>query len=701
MRDAGTLRPVSRQIGLSAWLGLLLRALSGLARRGARGRLAENTSPGHGQEPETAPSPKDPPTPDSVSEATGTLGSEGDGTVAASRSHSDSLAPHPAKDTCLEREPQQGRPPLADAVVVPEPDAGERADTAVVLPLVIGDAADLSPQPHCVAPHPAEVDDPAADVGGAVENALLPHPAVPQVSVRDGPVREVLLAEAWTKESPGAADQRPSDPQLIEAPPAEPARHDADVLIGESAPTITEDQAGEAIEVDDPLVDEAAAEGQAAAPAPRAPGRYRPRLKEKARRAPPPPAAERRPSADRAPTSAALEADLVLTFRPGGWGMDVSLLLRRPEGMPEQIAIMFGGESLELPAIDDSLFEPAQLADPGTALSLGIAAESGGPGGRRWVRTGRRLHVFTERAGVFGFTSVPRVVIGQENVILCAGDLADRVLELCASTGSDAPREAAGPGLPGGWRCFRGYWPRHPGSWADDDIYLALSPLPDAAIEFTGGVATSRSAWIAGRPPFIRILGALPAPGEVTIDSQPAISSADGQWTGPGWDRPGAHAVRYAGLLRRYEIVQAEEDWGWWPAHAGPRLVLAGAFASLDGGKHPATVLEDQSAWLLGARPGEIVRMAAQPGAAGAAASPAFKPVWAVPPKTRRRPAPRLLDFAAAPQASTLGVSAEAIRQWRQIIRDASDIPYGGEAATAELWLAYKVAGRSLRRRSR
>src|SRR5205809_439277 len=114
-------------------------------------------------------------------------------------------------------------------------------------------------------------------------------------------------------------------------------------------------------------------------------------------------------------TTGTQEADLVLMFQPGGWGIALSLLLLRPADLPEQISANVAGEVLELAAIDDGLFEPTPIADPIAALSQGVAAQSLGDRPRRWVRSGRRLHVFTERPGVFGFASAPRVVIGQEN----------------------------------------------------------------------------------------------------------------------------------------------------------------------------------------------------------------------------------------------------------------------------------------------
>jgi hypothetical protein len=396
-----------------------------------------------------------------------------------------------------------------------------------------------------------------------------------------------------------------------------------------------------------------------------------------------------------------LEADILLAFQPGGWGIAISLLLRRPEGLPEEIAVQLSGQVLDLSVIDEGLFEPIALDDVGAALLQGVAVESVGEGSRRWVRTGRPLHVFTERPGIYGFAGVPRVVIGQENVILCEAAIAARVLDFCELTGSDGPAEIVGPGLPTGWRCFRGYRPRCPGAWDDDDTFLALSPLPDAAIELSGGVAITRSAWISGRPPVLHILGSEPGPGEVTIDLQPATRGETGQWTAPGWDTLGTHAVRYAGLLRRYEIAEVQDSWEWWPAHVGPDVDLAGALAGAHGGHRPAVVLQDREAWLLGPRPGDVVRVAASTGAASAVAAPGFDPVWAVPPKARRRPIPRLLDSLQPPQAPASGTRPEAIGLWRQIVRGAATGPAAGGGAAAELWQQYRSAAHLIKRRSR
>jgi hypothetical protein len=571
------------------------------------------------------------------------------------------------------------------------------------------DHTDLASQPLWK----PEIGDPDAPTQSATghldETRQLPDEAEPAEN------REPAVAEPPSNETlpPGAAESLDPAPAEIDIPvevdtaseglelPA--AAESLDPAPAEIDIPVEVDTASEGLELSagDSGIDPVPAAVLAPSDPRRALAQYRPNLRERSNDA-----TARTPAA---PTGASglqaapgsLEADLLLAFQPGDWGISLSLLLRRPEALPEQITVQLAREMLDLSVIDEGLFEPIPLGDADDALRRGVTVEFAGDFPRRWVRTGRRLHVFTERSGVFGFASVPRVVIGQENVVLCNAALAGRVLDLCELTGSDAPKEIVGPGLPPDWRCFRNYRPRRPGSWEDDDIFLALSPLPDAAIELAGGVALSRSTWIFGCPPAIRILGSEPRQGEVTIDLQPAAQAETGQWTSPGWDSLGNHAVRFAGLLRRYEIVEVEDGWTWWPAHSGPGFALAGALARSEGGRRPVVVLQEREAWLLGARPGEAVRAVALPGAHGTTAAPSFAPVWAIPPKTRRRPMARLLDSPETPQAPATETRPEAIRLWGQVVRDAAKLPAGGGAAAAELWQQYQTVARRLKRRAR
>jgi hypothetical protein len=559
--------------------------------------------------------------------------------------------------------------PLAELPSEGPPLAASAADL-VQLPAVRGSNPAMAIE--AAPPASAEPSAPSADVDGASHT---PNDAVLNSEARPGSEPLADLSERASVEHGGSAgpfsDRAAATPgEVDDMPPSGPISLDLQ-------PTVSEGRE-----------------------LPRPPSRYRPQLSERRAKAP--------PKASTAPTAAAsplgdpgtLEADLLLAVQPGGWGISLSLLLRRPDAMPEEISVQFGGQAVTLSAIDDGLFEPLPLSDAGTALLQGVAAETLETPHRRWVRTGRQIHVFSERPGVPGFASLPRVMIGQENLVLCEADLAGQTLECCRTTGSDPLSEVLGPGIPDGWRCFRGYRPQRPMEQpTPGEIYLALSPLPHAAIELGGGIATGRSVWIAGRPPEIRILGTVPGAGEVTIDGLPAASEGD-RWTAAGWDALGAHVIRYSGLSRRYEIANAGTEWPSWPAHAGPGFSIAGALA-VDALGSSVVIVRGPACWLLGARPGEAAWAASHPGGFAASAAPDFAPIWAISPQAgRRRAAPRLLQTLAAPEAAPRGASRGAVLRWCELLLDArpGSAPPGNEDETAALWREYLAAARALRR---
>jgi hypothetical protein len=399
---------------------------------------------------------------------------------------------------------------------------------------------------------------------------------------------------------------------------------------------------------------------------------------------------------------ASLDAELVLTFNPGDWGIVLALLLRRRPGMPEEITVRSGAVRYDLCAIADDLFEPAALAEPALALSEGIAAEAAGEITPRWVRTGRNLHVFTGRPGIAGFVSVPRVVIGQENAVLCTEDLVHVVAELCGSCGGPNPREVEGPGIPAGWRCFRSIRPTLPVSSEEfDRVLLALIPLPQAEIELIGGIALDRSLWLAGRPPSIRILGAAPYPGEVMIDGQAASQTEAGYWTANGWDADGWHSISYAGLSRSYEIGPGTQHWDHWPAHPCNGLEVCGALVSAASGD-PAFAFDEPGTLLLGQIPGDIISAVPPHRTSIALAAPSFPPVWALrgAARPRDRRFPELVGRSVRP--NIVRRPAPAVRLWCQAIRDYGRglrTPSDCHPDTAELWNAYRRTAQSLWRR--
>lgn len=424
------------------------------------------------------------------------------------------------------------------------------------------------------------------------------------------------------------------------------------------------------------------------------PSKYRPRLREQTRSAN---AVDTSRSTGQQ-TAGSLEAILMISFQPGGWGIATSVLLTRADGMPEEIDTDIGGERHSLLAIDDRLYEPVQLSDATTLLSNGIAATSAAPPVRRWVRTARDLHVFSERTGVSGFASVPRALIGQENVVFCKSELANTVVWCLETTGSAAPVEVTGPGIPDGWRCYRGVRPLHPAVFGGlDDKFLALNPLPNAAIELSGGISLARSAWVQGQPPIIRILGAEPAPGELTIDGASASRSDHDGWIASGWDALGRHTIRFAGLSRTYEVVEIVEAWPTWRTSDASPYSACGAKVS-SATQTPSFAVSGEACWLVGASPGDIA-FAAQTSAGLAIATPTFRPVWALSPGRGGRPSfVRGMPHQTPPQRPPAQATHEQILHWCQLVRSAAA---PRDTRERDLWLEYRRVARGLRRRRR
>jgi hypothetical protein len=299
--------------------------------------------------------------------------------------------------------------------------------------------------------------------------------------------------------------------------------------------------------------------------------------------------------------------------------------------------------------------------------------------------------VFTAREGVFGFVTTPRVVIGQENIVLCHSSIEGKVRAYASTTNAKELVEVVGPGIPSDWKCLRGYYPQRPSSTEpSEEVLLALNPRPDAALMLTGGLSLSRSEWLIGYPPAIHVVGALPDGIAVTIDSAPAAQGDSGSWIANGWDDPGRHTVQFGGLTRSYELVAGKESWNEWPAHIERTGTVCGALVQGTACRRP-TVLE-QSAWLLGCEPGQVLF------AHGCtAAYPEFEPIWAVRSvQSKRKARSYLLAKSVSPrERATLDPSA--IREWCQLVRSSA----AAESSSRSLWREYAAFARKLRRRRR
>jgi len=419
----------------------------------------------------------------------------------------------------------------------------------------------------------------------------------------------------------------------------------------------------------------------------RRPGEYRPRLKR----------ARTRRAQSAGPTGVrdvqSLNADLLLLIGAADWGVQLSALLRIPEGAEEEIAVDQGGVETWLGHLDDQLLEPLALSDASAAFREPLLVTAVGLP-VRWSRTSRDLHVLGPHPRVAGFASQARVVIGQECVVICREGLADAARAQIRATGSAEPVPIEGPNVPAGWVCWRGVRPVRPSLPAGGESILdALDPLPAVSIEFSGGIQLSRAAWLEGRPPSIRLLGLMSEGDPVLIDGAPASRDGAGDWTAPGWDRPGAHSVDHGGKSASYAIERGADGWEWWPAWEGPTR-LAGALSEAGGGE---LFHHSGPAALLGARPGQICGFAPSTSGVGVA-RPDFEPVWLVTAPGTRRAGVSLIG-QASPPGMPVGPNA-ALERWVRTVCSCGRtgaVPSG----TREAWSRYVAVARSHRRRRR
>ena len=378
---------------------------------------------------------------------------------------------------------------------------------------------------------------------------------------------------------------------------------------------------------------------------PRSPRQYRPTA-----RAPAPQRPPGSPSPEREARNRATPIELRLVFEKAGF-CRVSLLPRRGMGMPAEFAVAGSDSPIELEALQDEWYQDVMLPDIGRLLRAGVEWVGAVPGGgvARLSLSGRDIFVLARHSELNGFVSAPRLVLGEEHVVLCVADRLPDVRAAIALTESPEPTELhSDSGIPDGWVGLRGVRPKKPvAPSSDGDIIDALRPLPDVVIALTGGIRIDRQTWLTGFPPTIKLLGDATALGIVTIDGQEATQSSDGYYVAPGWDSAGEHTVWCMSAARTYAIRSGAEVWEPWDAYAWSlgeatasgtqsRPAICGALVRPPRAARTDSrpiVVAASNPILIGARPGEIeVCMPRSDVRAGLCVGfPWFEPIWAIP----------------------------------------------------------------------
>jgi hypothetical protein len=355
----------------------------------------------------------------------------------------------------------------------------------------------------------------------------------------------------------------------------------------------------------------------------------------------------------------------------------------------------------------------------------------------RWSLSGREIYVLARHSELNGFVSAPRLILGEEHVVLCVAERLSEVHAAIALTGSPKPTLLnSDSGIPAGWAGLWGVVPRTAIAPSPaGDILDALRPLAEVEIALEGGIRIDRQTWLSGFPPSVRLRGDTSTIGAVTIDGHDATLSADGGYAVPGWDSPGEHSVWCTSDSRTYAIRGGAEDWESWDAYtwslgelgAGgtqSRPAICGVLvrpprAARSDGR--AIVVPASNPVLIGAGPEEIEICTPRSDVrAGLCIGfPWFEPIWAIPADALhcdKRTARVLL--IGSPQPVAEGEQQPSARPgerrarfhrgrtrgahaWCEAILTAGRKGLQTEPSRAEiadLWKAYKRSAKALRR---
>lgn len=209
---------------------------------------------------------------------------------------------------------------------------------------------------------------------------------------------------------------------------------------------------------------------------------------------------------------------------------------------------------------------------PGTAwfgpLPDHLAREALGAGiylrnGRYALRLGgARAMVLEKNEELGGWVSCPRIVAGQEHMVLCHSTLSGRVEERLRRAARPGWARAAGTsGLPSSWVCFRGVRiAGHAQAAAEDGDLDCLLPRWRAGISFSGGLKIAGDAWLSGGEPAVTVTASEEQATPVLLDGEPAGSLSGGSLVldlaalGLG---AGEHEIAVGEQRRRFRLARS------------------------------------------------------------------------------------------------------------------------------------------------
>lgn len=401
----------------------------------------------------------------------------------------------------------------------------------------------------------------------------------------------------------------------------------------------------------------------------------------------------------------------------------VSLLPSRALDMPESVEVKQAGGLETWDALQDEWYSNVLPVDLGAALRRGRVWELADTSeDTAWSFSGRDICVLAQGSTISGYVSVPRLMLGEDHVVLCTKQSLEAVQDALRAAGCSMSDPKSGGGIPSGWCMLSGVRPTVAVAHdSEAGIINILRPIQDVEITLRHGIRLSHSKWLCGHPPTIGVRGHGELHVDVLIDEQPARLDESGGFVSSGWDDRGIHTVFCGGQTQAYEIVEGASSWqpfqsftyrptqGRAPKH---EIVICGPIVDVIGDTENALLTPSTNSLLLGAVPGQIASSSAPYDSLNREylALADFPVVWTAPPNALRcdksNACVRLIQFEEAENGRDVptGTSREDVLRWCQAILDASRkrLPVTPHSdSTLELWLGYKKVARRLWRKLR
>lgn len=399
----------------------------------------------------------------------------------------------------------------------------------------------------------------------------------------------------------------------------------------------------------------------------------------------------------------------------------VSLLPTRSGDLGEDVEVRGPNGQEMWSAYQDEWYSGIQPPNIGTLLKQGGIWEY--PEAQtQWVLSGRKLYVLAPNPTISGFVSAPRLILGENHLVLCNKLQQGAVREALAEAGCSQPAIISEDhGVPADWVLFRSVRPTVPIQHDNESgIYNILRPLHDLEIVRWGGIRLSHSTWLNGHLPHLRIRGVSGDEPEVMIDGKPASADANGNYTASGWDKPGLHTVFSGGVTQSYEVRDGLQEWRMFDAFvyrpscaetSKRSIMICGPLVVPNTGNVSASLTPSLNTCFLGAIPGQIA-ISPKPNDVRTPeflAVADFPIVWTLPSNPlgsdRSLACVKLIrsQHVILEHKKAFRGNREAVLQWCYKILEASykRLRIAPDTISRELWAEYKRAARGLRRQLR